>query len=57
MSTTDSASLIGWFIAGSHRDDYLIAVDMQQKYGDKASGTLASKRSQHEGFGTIMQWV
>lgn len=57
MSTTDSSSLIGWFIAGSHRDDYLIAVDIQQKHGGKASGMLASKPSQHEGFGTIMQWI
>jgi hypothetical protein len=45
----------GWFLAGSHPQDYGAGTTSSVSQEGKASAYLASKTPQPEGFGTLMQ--
>src|SRR5215213_5370856 len=45
----------GWFIAGSHPQDYTIGIDRTVRHGGEASGYIQSRPSQQEGSATLMQ--
>jgi hypothetical protein len=45
----------GWFSAGSHPQHYLIGADLTTSHRGACSGTVAARREQPEGFGTLMQ--
>lgn len=44
-----------WFMAGSHPADYELGIDSEETFEGKNSGYLRSRRSEAEGFGTMMQ--
>lgn len=45
----------GWFLAGSHPQDYEQGIDSTVTYHGKNSGSLKAKVAQPGGFGTVMQ--
>lgn len=45
----------GWFLAGSHPQDYSVGTTNAVSREGKTSAYLASKAQQPEGFGTLMQ--
>ncbi len=45
----------GWFLAGSHPQDYEQGIDSTVTYHGKNSGYLKAKVAQPGGFGTVMQ--
>jgi hypothetical protein len=56
VSTKQSANLPkGWFPAGSHPGDYLMAVDKVVVHSGAGSATIKSIVPEPKGFGTLMQ--
>ncbi|MEZ4711141.1 MAG: hypothetical protein R3A44_28345 [Caldilineaceae bacterium] len=45
----------GWHTSGSHPDDYIIGIDTCVHRHGKASGSIRSKPTQHDGYVTLMQ--
>jgi hypothetical protein len=47
----------GWFLAGSHPDQYSVGVDHAIFHSGKGSAYLEAKRAGADGFGTLMQTI